>query len=127
MQTKSKVVMVNTKEISFGNSLIDRLEFLWNHEEVKLNDWIKTGEIVAIKTHFGSRNQTRHLRSMYVRKVVDLVRAAGGIPWVCEGVGLGWESGNPEFTMTNGPGFMALASRHGYNVGSMNAPVVMVD
>lgn len=127
MQTKSKVVMVNMKEISFGDSLIDRLEFLWNHEEVKLNDWIEAGEIVSIKTHFGSRNQTRHLRSMYVRKVVDLVRAAGGIPWVCEGVGLGWDSGNPEFTMSNGPGFMALANRHGYSVGSMNAPVIMVD
>lgn len=124
---KSKVYMVNTKEITMGDSLIDRLELLWNHEEVKLKDWIQTGEVIAIKTHFGSRNQTRHLRSMYIRKVVDLVRTAGGIPWVCEGVGLGWDSENPEITMSNGPGFIALANRHGFSTGSMNAPIVMVD
>ena len=84
--TKSKVFMVNANNINMGDSLIDRLERLWNYEEVNLKDWIQDKEIVAIKTHFGSRNQTRHLRPMYIRKVVDLVRQAGGIPWVMEGV-----------------------------------------
>ncbi|MHA1213941.1 MAG: DUF362 domain-containing protein [Candidatus Hodarchaeales archaeon] len=124
---KSKVYMVSTKELDMGDSLIDRLETLWGHEEVKLDEWIKKGEIVAIKTHFGSRNQTRHLRPMYIRKIVDLVRDAGGIPWVMEGVGLGWDSENPEFTMSNGPGFVYLANRHGFNTGTMNAPVIMDD
>ncbi len=124
---KSKVFMVNTQEINAGDSLIDRLERLWNHENVKLRTWIQKGDIVAIKTHFGSRNQTRHLRPMYIRKVVDLVRKAGGIPWVMEGVGLGWDTGNPEFAMANGPGFISLANRHGISTGSMNAPVVMDD
>jgi uncharacterized Fe-S center protein len=127
MMTKSKVIMVNTEEISFGDSLIDRLEYLWDHDEVKLEDWIKKGEIVAIKTHFGSRNQTRHLRSMYIRKIVDLVRKVGGIPWVCEGVGLGWDSTNPESCMANGPGYIYLSNLHGFNTGTMNAPVVMDD
>jgi uncharacterized Fe-S center protein len=125
--TKSKVYMMDTNDLTMGDSLIDRLEHLWNQPEVGLKDWINKGEIVAIKTHFGSRNQTRHLRSMYIRKVVDLVRAAGGIPWVCEGVGLGWDSDNPELTMSNGPAFVYLASRHGFNIAAMNAPVVMDD
>ena len=127
IMTKSKVFMVNTNDLKAGDSLVDRLEKLWNHIDVKLTDWIEKDEIVAIKTHFGSRNQTRHLRSMYIRKVVDLVRAAGGIPWVLEGVGLGWDSGNPELTMSNGPGFISLANRHGFSTGAMNAPVVMGD
>ncbi|MHA1443326.1 MAG: DUF362 domain-containing protein [Candidatus Hodarchaeales archaeon] len=125
--SKSQVYMMNTEDLTMGDSLIDRLEHLWKQPEVGLNDWINKGEIVAIKTHFGSRNQTRHLRSMYIRKVVDLVRAAGGIPWVCEGVGLGWDSGSPELTMSNGPGFVYLASRHGFNIAAMDAPVVMDD
>jgi uncharacterized Fe-S center protein len=125
--SKAKVFMVNTKGLGIGDSLIDRLELLWNHEEAGLKDWIKEGEIVAIKTHFGSRNQTRHLRPMYIRKVVDLVRKAGGIPWVCEGVGLFWDERHKEETMSNGPGFIALANRNGFNFGTMNAPVVMDD
>ena len=119
--------MVNTKGMGMGDSLIDRLEHLWKHDDVGLKNWIKEGEIVAIKTHFGSRNQTRHLRPMYIRKVVDLVREAGGIPWVCEGVGLFRDEGNKEFTMSNGPGFIFLANRHGFNIGALNAPVVMDD
>ena len=62
--SKTKVYMVNTKGMKMGDSLIDRLEQLWKHEDVGLKNWIKEGEIVAIKTHFGSRNQTRHLRPM---------------------------------------------------------------
>ncbi|MHA2091588.1 MAG: DUF362 domain-containing protein, partial [Candidatus Kariarchaeaceae archaeon] len=104
-----------------------RLEHLWNQSKVGLNEWIKEGETVAIKTHFGSRNQTRHLRPMYIRKIVDLVRKAGGIPWVMEGVGLGWSIANLEATMSNGPGFVYLANRHGINTGSMDAPVIMDD
>jgi uncharacterized Fe-S center protein len=119
--------MVDTEKIAMGDSLIDRLEHLWNESEVGLNEWIKEGETVAIKSHFGSRNQTRHLRPMYIRKVVDLVRKAGGIPWVMEGVGLGWSIANVEATMSNGPGFVFLANRHGINCGSMNAPVLMDD
>ncbi len=123
--TKSKVFYVNTDEITMGDSLIDRFEHLWG--EVGLSDWIKNGEIVAIKTHFGARNQTRHLRPMYIRKAVDLVRKAGGTPWVCEGVGIGWEWNNPEMAMSIGPGFVYLANRHGISTGTMNAPVVMDD
>jgi len=119
--------MVGTDGIFRGDSLIDRLELLWNDENVGLKDWIKQDEIVIIKTHFGSRNQTRHLRPMYIRKVVDLVREAGGIPWVAEGVGLGWDEANKEFTMSNGPGFLNLGNRHGINHSSMNAPVIMDD
>ena len=125
--TKSKVFMVNADDISMGDSLIDRLEYMWNHSDTGLKDWIKEGETVAIKTHFGSRNQTRHLRPMYIRKVVDLVRKAGGIPWVMEGVGLGWSIANQELTMSNGPGFIFLANQHGFNSGAMNAPVLMDD
>lgn len=124
---KSKVTMVNADHLGMGDSLIARFMRLWNHPDVNLDEWIEEGDIVVIKTHFGSKGQTRHLRPMYVRKAVDLVRKAGGIPWVSEGVGLGWSKQNAELTMANGPGFRTLANRHGFNFGSMNAPIVMLD
>ncbi len=124
---KSKVYMVNTDDLDAGFSLIDRLTLLWNHEDVNFKDWIEENDLVAIKTHFGSRNQTRHLRPMYIRRIVDLVREAGGIPWVCEGVGLGWDENNKEFTMSNGPGFLSIGNRHGYNTSTLNSPVIMDD
>lgn len=127
MMEKSKVIMVNNSNLKLNDSMMDRLEKLWYHDKVKLNDWINEGDIVIIKTHFGSRNQTRHLRPMYIRKIVDFIRKEGGIPWVAEGVGLGWDYKNAENAMANGPGFMTLANRHGFNFGSMLAPIVMLD
>jgi uncharacterized Fe-S center protein len=81
----AKVYFVNTEQMVgwFGetpDSLIDRLERLWNHKEVNPNEWIKPGDKVIIKTHFGSINQTRHLRPLYIRKIVDLVTKAKGLP-----------------------------------------------
>ncbi|MHA2295622.1 MAG: DUF362 domain-containing protein [Candidatus Hodarchaeales archaeon] len=125
--SENKVFHVNTEQMGSRDSLIDRLERLWNHEDVGLKEWIKTGEKVILKTHFGSTNQTRHLRSMYIRKIVDLVRKAGGIPWVAECCGLGLEVGNDGKTMTTGPGYQSLAADHGFTSGSMNAPVVILD
>ncbi len=125
--SKSKVFMVHSNNTDFEDSLIDRLEYLWNHTQVDLNSWINKGDIVAIKTHFGSLNQTRHLRPMYIRKIVDLVQQDGGIPFVCEGVGLFWSENNKELSMANGPGYIRLANRHGFNTSAMNAPVIMDD
>ncbi|MFX0092741.1 MAG: DUF362 domain-containing protein [Candidatus Hodarchaeota archaeon] len=126
---KSKVYMVNTDQMTFGDSLIDRFERLWNHEGVDLKDWIKPGDKVIIKTHFGSVNQTRHLRPMYIRKVVELVRKAGGIPWVaeCAGLMLNVRKSHSESNMTTAPAYMSLAAEHGITQGSMNAPVVILD
>ncbi|MHA1450644.1 MAG: DUF362 domain-containing protein, partial [Candidatus Hodarchaeales archaeon] len=70
----AEVYIVNTNQMGNNDSLIDRLERLWKHDGTGLKSWIKPGEIVIIKTHFGSVNQTRHLRPMYIRKIVDLVR-----------------------------------------------------
>ena len=130
--TKSKVYFVNTEQMVMWagftpDSLIDRLERLWNHEDVNLNDWIKPGDRVVIKTHFGAINQTRHLRPMYIRKIVDLVRKVGGIPWVAECVGLGFDVENPEANFFTGPGYISLAAQHGFTPGSMNAPVIFLD
>ncbi|MFX1563827.1 MAG: DUF362 domain-containing protein [Promethearchaeota archaeon] len=132
MSEKAKVYFVNTEQMVswFGftpDSLIDRLERLWNHKEVNLNEWIKPGDKVIIKTHFGSINQTRHLRPLYIRKIVDLVRKAGGIPWVAECVGLGFLGQDPEAWMSTGPGYIYLAAQHGFTLGSMNAPIILLD
>ncbi|MHA2365430.1 MAG: DUF362 domain-containing protein [Candidatus Hodarchaeales archaeon] len=124
---KSKVFMINAKDMHPGNSLIDRFKRLWNHNDVDLKEWIQPGDKVLIKTHFGSTNQTRHLRPMYIRKIADLIRKTGGIPWVGEATGLGWTVKSPESTMTSGPGYMTLAEEHGYTSGSMQAPIVIVD
>ncbi|MFX0116356.1 MAG: DUF362 domain-containing protein [Candidatus Hodarchaeota archaeon] len=125
----SKVYFVNTDQMSglSSDSLIDRFERLWNHEEVNLNDWIEPGDRVIIKTHFGAINQTRHLRPMYIRKIADLVRKAGGIPWVAECVGLGLSPARPEANFTTAPGYLNLAAHHGFTTGSLNAPVILLD
>jgi uncharacterized Fe-S center protein len=124
---ESKVFMVNTKGMIFGDSLIDRLTQLWNHLDVDLKEWIEEKDIVVIKTHFGHLNQTRHIRPIYIRKIVDLIRKAGGIPWVAEGTGLELSVLNPEGSMTTAPAYQQLAARHGFSLGTVNAPIVILD
>ncbi|MHA2233465.1 MAG: DUF362 domain-containing protein, partial [Candidatus Hodarchaeales archaeon] len=129
---KSKVYFISTEHMvkwleDPPDSLISRLEQMWNHEELNLNEWIKPGDKVIIKTHFGAVNQTRHLRPMYIRKIVDLVRKAGGIPWVAECVGLGLDLKNLEANFCTAPGYLSLAAQHGFTIGSLNAPVILLD
>jgi len=57
-------------------NMLDKLEHVF--DELGLRDSINEGEKVMIKTHFGLYGNTNHIRPAYVRKLVDLVRAAGG-------------------------------------------------
>jgi uncharacterized Fe-S center protein len=38
-----------------------------------------------------------------------------------------WNEKNKELAMANGPGYIRLANRHGFNTGAMNAPVITDD
>ncbi len=45
---------------------------------------IVEGDVVAIKVHFGELGNTRYLRPVLVRRLVELVRTAGGRPFVTD-------------------------------------------
>jgi len=82
---------------------------------------IPRGESVAIKLHMGELGNIRHLRPVFVRKVVDIIRGKGGEPFLID-------------TVANYPGsreskakYLDTAARNGFVEASVNARVVITD
>jgi uncharacterized Fe-S center protein len=82
---------------------------------------IPKGEPVAIKLHMGELGNIRHIRPVFVRKVVDIIKYQGGKPFLID-------------TVANYPGsrstkakYLDTAARNGFVEASINAPMVITD
>jgi uncharacterized Fe-S center protein len=94
-------------------SLIGKLE-----ELVKCLDFsqhIAADEYVAVKTHFGSQGVHRIVRPIFLRKIVEGVKAVGGKPFVTDTTRImGWD-------------YLEVANQEGINPMSVGAPVLLAD
>lgn len=118
------VFFADAKKVSYGNPLVDKLRTLW--EKAKLDEWICEGDRVLVKTHFGYLGATLYLRPVYLWKLVQLIKEAGGTPVVGETCGLGL-SRTPPYNGTTLPGYVKVAAQNGHSLSSLEAPVVMLD
>ncbi len=99
----------------------------WKHEDsmpgklarllrqVDLGKHFAQDEWVAIKTHFGSEGAHRIVRPVFLRKVVEAVKAAGAKPFVTDTVRI------------KGLDYLEVANQNGINHLSVGAPVVLAD
>jgi len=122
--TKLKVFFADRKTRPDYN-MLDKLEHVFN--EMGLPDAIKSGEKVMIKTHFGLYGNTNHIRPAYVHKLVDLVRKAGGFPFVADTVSLAYGNQRPYGGRTTAPEYLMRAARNGFTQGTLGAPMIMAD
>ncbi|MFX1485125.1 MAG: DUF362 domain-containing protein, partial [Promethearchaeota archaeon] len=106
-------------------NMLDKLEHIF--DELGLREFIKDGDRVMIKTHFGLYGNTNHIRPAYVRKLVDLVRAAGGFPFVADTASLAYGSGRPYGGRTTAPEYLLRAALNGFTQGTVGAPIVIAD
>jgi uncharacterized Fe-S center protein len=106
-------------------NMLDKLEHIFN--ELRLNEDIKPDEKVMVKTHFGQWGNTRYLRPAYARKIVNLVRAAGGEPFLAETCGLGYGEGGAYGGRSTAPEYLAMAALNGFTEASVGAPLLMAD
>lgn len=84
-------------------------------EKLDLSQAIAKDQYVAIKTHFGSHGAHRIVRPIFLRKIVEGVRAVGGKPFVCDTVRInGWD-------------YLEIANQNGINPQSMGCPVILAD
>ncbi|WP_457554720.1 DUF362 domain-containing protein [Candidatus Pyrohabitans sp.] len=90
--------------------------------EAGLEEFIDRGDLVAVKVHFGDHGTTRVLRSVFVRKVVQLVKRAGGEPFVTETTGLGMRHDR-----SRAVGRIKIARENGYTFETLGAPIVIAD
>ena len=102
-----------TREISYEVSMVAKLEEILDRAD--LSKYIKKGDYVAIKTHFGSRGGHRVIRPIFLRKIADAVKRVGGHPFVTDTV------------RPKGLDYLEIANMEGINHLSVGCPVVLAD
>jgi len=100
-------------------SLPEKLERLCGRLSVFKN--IKKGELVAITLHFGERGNTGFIRPLYIRRIVNLVREAGGKPFLTDANTL------YRGLRSNAVDHINLAMEHGFSYATVNAPIIIAD
>jgi uncharacterized Fe-S center protein len=124
IMSKSVVYFSDRNSQPYYN-MLDKLEHVF--QELGLNDAIKPGYKVMIKTHFGAWGNTNYIRPAYVRKIVDLVKSLGAHPVVAESCGLGYGPGGSYGGRTTSPEYLSLAALNGFSPGTLGAPIIMAD
>jgi len=82
---------------------------------------VESGDLVAIKIHCGEYGNTTHIRPIIVRTVVDLVKSAGGKPFVTETTTL------YKTNRFDAHALIETAARNGFTQSSMGAPFIVAD
>ena len=113
----SRLTYINARSqgnfASYEVSLPAKLERML--ESADLAGMITDGEYVAIKTHFGSWGGHRIIRPIFMKKIVDAVKKAGGKPYVTD------------TTRIPGIEYLEAASQNGINDATLGCPVIMAD
>jgi len=82
---------------------------------------VSKGDSVAVKVHMGEYGGSAYLRPSIVRRACDLIKEAGGKPFVTDTTTL-YPLGR--FTASQ---YLATAARNGFTEESVGAPVVIAD
>ena len=100
-----------------GRAFLRGLRILFS----EVADVVSAGDSVAVKVHMGEYGGSTYLRPPIVRRVCDLIKEAGGRPFVTDTTTL-YPAGR--FTASK---YLATAARNGFTEESLGAPVVIAD
>ena len=78
-------------------------------------------DLTAVKLHFGERGNAAFIRPVYLRKVVQMVKQAGGIPFLTDANTL--YAG----TRGNSPSHLVTAIQNGFAYAVVEAPLIIAD
>jgi uncharacterized Fe-S center protein len=100
-----------------GRSFLRGLRVLFS----KVATIVSEGDSVAVKVHMGEYGGSAYLHPPIVRRVCDLIKEAGGKPFVTDSTTL-YPLGR--FTASQ---YLATAARNGFTEESLGAPVIIAD
>ncbi len=91
-------------------------------DAASMKDAISKGDLVAVKIHFGTEWNHRHLRPEHIRAIIEKIKEADGEPFVTEttGIGLAGSRGTAIGCMRN-------ATIHGFTPETLGAPLIVAD
>ncbi len=82
---------------------------------------LEPGELVAIKMHFGEKNNDTHVRPEMVRPIVDRVKSVGAKPFLTD-TNVLYKS-----QRSNAVDHLELIHQHGFTLERVGAPVFILD
>ena len=114
----SKVYFADIKKLN-RVSLLNKTAELFDN--LGVSSLIKTNDLVALKTSFGELGNAAYLRSVYIRKIIDKVRACKGNPFVTDAntIYIGQRS--------NAVSHIKNAAYNGFSMATLDAPVIIAD
>lgn len=104
---------------SLKRSLVTRAGALL--ERAGLREAVGGGDLVAIKLHFGEAGNTGFVHPVFVREVVQRVKAAGGKPFLTDANTL------YRGERANAVDHIACALHNGFSYATVEAPIVIAD
>lgn len=117
--TESKVYFSGLRATKEEEGALKRIERLF--EVAGFASAIKPGDLVALKLHFGEPGNIGFLRPIYVRPVVEMVKKAGGKPFLTDANTLYVRKRH------NAVEHLETALRHGFLPPVVDAPIVIAD
>ncbi|MGD9310389.1 MAG: DUF362 domain-containing protein [Desulfosarcina sp.] len=90
-------------------------------ETAGLSEIIATRDLTAVKIHFGELGNSAFIRPVYLRKVVQTIKQAGGLPFLTDANTL--YAG----TRSDAPRHLTTAIQNGFDYAVVEAPLVIAD
>ncbi|NVM56535.1 MAG: DUF362 domain-containing protein [Desulfobacterales bacterium] len=102
-----------------GQNLLSKLKNLL--DAVGLADRVKKEALVAVKLHFGEAGNTAYIRPVFIRRIVDGVKEAGGRPFLTDANTLYVGSRSDSI------GHLTTAIQNGFTYAVVDAPLIIAD
>ncbi len=115
----SEVFFFSARATASEESKINKVSRLF--DSAKFSDLFDEKELVAIKVHFGERGNDGFVPPMFIRKIIDKVKAKNAKPFVTDTNTL-YKGGR-----MNAVDHLETAVLHGFTYATLNAPVIIAD
>ncbi|MBU0993840.1 MAG: DUF362 domain-containing protein [Proteobacteria bacterium] len=115
---KSKVYFIDLRT-TFKENLVAKIGRLV--ETAGIKDVISKKDLTAVKLHFGELGNTAFIRPVFIRKIVESVKLAGGVPFLTDANTL--YAG----TRSDAASHLKTAIQNGFDYAVVEAPIVIAD
>lgn len=105
--------------VSPRQSLLDKVDSLL--ESAGLSSRVKRGDLVAVKLHFGEKGNTSFIRPIFIRRIVEAIKALGAKPFLTDA--------NTLYVGSRGEAVSHIetAIANGFDYAVVGAPIVISD
>jgi uncharacterized protein len=115
----SNVYFVHTRARGDSENTVTKIRRLF--DRAGFDELLEWGDLTAVKIHFGERGSDSFIHPLFVRQVVDKIRACGAKPFLTDTRTL--YSGS----RSNAVDHLVTAIEHGFDYAVAGAPVIVAD